>query len=533
MSKLSEDEDYPADQLNSVKPNTRGWQSVRYCTYPQEIGFEFLDGEIQLKQIQLLSHEYKISSKVEIFIGTGSHYDSAKFKRLGYLSLNSNERSSYQARELKTVYVDYSGTFIKFVANENFTNKQNIYNQVGIVAISLMGDIKIKDDVEAKDSHPIKSPNQLRGVGGGRPDYKNPYNDLAIDMNLDPKTADKLRQLADAKAKAIDTEDYLTAKQIKSVESELKTLGSRLAQLDMAKSEAVMAEDYDLAKEIKDETDELRLEIEEKIRLIKIPGMTSIQKPKAVVPKFAPAKLDDDEYGVRNNGNNSDPNNDFMDHNINNYNNSNQNINANKRIAKVENFNVDDIPVGTNKNNMIPNKIGSNMRDDPLDDNLNAEDRPIKINDNNMMNKDAYYGEYDDNYGNSNNNNINDNRSNMNEERFPPGQHPLEGVPNFLDLPPPEGLMGKSKELSSQSGIIQLIGEYRAKCLFSKTWVLREAVLSKIIIMLPTEIAPDVQSIGNCLAPVMAIIKVGCEDKIQQVLFNAIALLEDVLKYTR
>ena len=95
----------------------------------------------------------------------------------------------------------------------------------------------------------------------------NAYNDLSIDMNLDPQTAAKLRQLADAKARAISREDYLTAKQIKNVEQELKTLGSKLAQLDMAKSEAVAVEDYDLAKEIKDESDELRGKIEEKVAI--------------------------------------------------------------------------------------------------------------------------------------------------------------------------------------------------------------------------------------------------------------------------
>ena len=86
----------------------------------------------------------------------------------------------------------------------------------------------------------------------GGPQIANPYNDLSIDMNLDPQTANKLRQLSDAKAQAVASEDYLTAKQIKNVEQELKTLGSKLAQLDMAKSDAVMAEDYDLAKQIED-----------------------------------------------------------------------------------------------------------------------------------------------------------------------------------------------------------------------------------------------------------------------------------------
>jgi centrosomal protein CEP104 len=210
-----------------------------------------------------LSHQSKISSKVEIFVGQGSSYDDAKFKRLGYLSLDSNERSSFQARELKTVFIDHVGSYIKFIINENHPNKQNIYNQVGIIAVSLLGNTLDSDynpDSNAKPNNSKKLNSEVQ-----QKQFNNPYNDLAIDMNLDPQTANKLRQLADAKSQAIEAEDYLTAKQIKVVESELRTLGSRLAQLDMAKSEAVMAEDYDLAKEIKDETDELRFEIEEKV----------------------------------------------------------------------------------------------------------------------------------------------------------------------------------------------------------------------------------------------------------------------------
>jgi len=100
----------------------------------------------------------------------------------------------------------------------------------------------------------------------------NSYNDLSVDMNLDPQTATKLRQLAEAKTRAVDQEDYLTAKEIKSVEQELKMLGSKLAQLDMAKAAAVADEDYDLAQKIKDDCDELREQIEEKVTTSIIPS---------------------------------------------------------------------------------------------------------------------------------------------------------------------------------------------------------------------------------------------------------------------
>ena len=77
-----------------------------------------------------------------------------------------------------------------------------------------------------------------------------------------------------------------------------------------------------------------------------------------------------------------------------------------------------------------------------------------------------------------------DNNNNSAPVSFPPGQHPLQNVPNCMELSAPEALRGKSREVSESTGIISLVGEYRASCLFSKAWILREAATQKIQIML-------------------------------------------------
>jgi centrosomal protein CEP104 len=51
-----------------------------------------------------------------------------KFKRLGYLSLDSNERSGFQARELKSVYVDSVSLLLKVVLHKCHVNKFNLFN---------------------------------------------------------------------------------------------------------------------------------------------------------------------------------------------------------------------------------------------------------------------------------------------------------------------------------------------------------------------------------------------------------------------
>ena len=94
----SEDEEYPARELNAHSPNTQGWQSAKMCDYPQEIVVQF-DGLVKLSALQILSNESRIAQKIELYVGTCDNaleapaLQNASFRRLGYLSLDSNERS--------------------------------------------------------------------------------------------------------------------------------------------------------------------------------------------------------------------------------------------------------------------------------------------------------------------------------------------------------------------------------------------------------------------------------------------------------
>lgn len=128
--------------------------------------------------------------------------------------------------------------------------------QVGIVAVNFLGDED--PNTAGKKASPRNYPS-VKGSKG------NSLTDLSVDLNLDKSTASKLRLLSEAKARAVESEDYHTAKQIKLVEGELRELGARLAQLDIAKRQAVEDEDYDRAAALKDETDLLRQDIEDKV----------------------------------------------------------------------------------------------------------------------------------------------------------------------------------------------------------------------------------------------------------------------------
>lgn len=77
--------------------------------------------------------------------------------------------------------------------------------------------------------------------------------------------------------------------------------------------------------------------------------------------------------------------------------------------------------------------------------------------------------------------------------------------------------------------MVNLLGEYRTRCLFSKTWVLREAALVKTQLMLEHEFSRDPAGLGGYVGALTGIIKVGVEDKIQQVQSAGVALMDEML----
>jgi hypothetical protein len=112
-------------------------------------------------------------------------------------------------------------------------------------------------------------------------------------------------------------------------------------------------------------------------------------------------------------------------------------------------------------------------------------------------------------------------------ETFPPGQHPLQGIANFADLPVPESLQSKFREAADACGLISLVGEYRVRCLFSRTWALRDAAINKIDMMLKDFARqPGIDAVVN---PLVLVLKTGLDDKIAQVFVSSGAFLDDFL----
>ncbi|XP_071110033.1 centrosomal protein of 104 kDa-like isoform X1 [Haliotis cracherodii] len=227
-----QDDSYRAAELNNHSPLTKGWQSSRFCLYPQDIVIQ-LGRRSRLCKIQILSHQFLIATKIEFYVGdvpdgVPLSLDTARYTRLGYVSLSDNEKTGYKARELKSVHVDAVGVYLKLNIHKNHVNKFNLYNQVGVIAINVIGDPLTKSYdpsdpeylLDVSDNRIDKDP-ALDGYLN-RPDYISPLDDLAFDMYQDPEIAQIIRRLERKKQEAVLQERYDYAKRLKHAIAELQ-----------------------------------------------------------------------------------------------------------------------------------------------------------------------------------------------------------------------------------------------------------------------------------------------------------------------
>lgn len=269
----SEDMNYKASELNEHSSLSRGYMSKRMCNYPQDLVIEFEEGMCQFSQVQILSHEFAIASRIEVFTSTSPTFKGAEFQRLGYLSLSTNQESNYKARELKSVYINGQARFMKFSLQQNYVNNQNMYQQVGVIAVNVLGEGLRNNNTLDQGNHGRGSFNNGR-EGLKRDEYgteeptqikPSPMDDLAFDMHFDKETSGKIRQVHAAKEQAVVSEDYDLAKQLKQLEENLKNIGLQIAKLEVEKRTAASQEDYDRAKNVKKEIQQLRDVMAQKI----------------------------------------------------------------------------------------------------------------------------------------------------------------------------------------------------------------------------------------------------------------------------
>jgi len=267
----SYDEEYHYKGLEHHGPQTRGWQSKRLSPFPQRLVLDFGE-EVEVGKLQILAHQHKIPATIDLYADATlvdapveTALAAANFQRLGYISLNSNEETRFQARELKTVYLQTRLRFLQLVIPGVHNNSLNVFKQAGIVAINVLGrpisSLRSQPQVGPEEALPYGQ-NQPRlqpqapfaGVGG--PGVLPPQQPLP---NLGGPMADKLlaeiKRLQKLKEDAVAIEDYDEAKRFKLAGDRLKALASEITRLELEKKQCVETDDFDGAKACK-----LRLE---------------------------------------------------------------------------------------------------------------------------------------------------------------------------------------------------------------------------------------------------------------------------------
>ncbi|ETI46132.1 hypothetical protein F441_09406 [Phytophthora nicotianae CJ01A1] len=291
----SEDPAFPASELDEHADNSQGYMTAKNCPYPQELVLQLDDGLCRLTQVQLLSHQSHIATKMELFVSKNLSFegDATRFSRLGFLTLKANTESRYMARELKTVHIDHEAALVKLRIHACHVNEHNLYNQVGIMAINLCG-----QPLGMLPSHSTDE------VVDARPKHKQKSNrsgDQSYDMRFDAKTAARIREIQVAKDQAVANEDYDQAKRLKQMEEQLKSVGLQLARLEAQKREAVANEDYDLAKKIKHEIGMLEASVgsNESQPILPIPPVAPSPSRSQVMPRIGAVQRSTSSFSPR------------------------------------------------------------------------------------------------------------------------------------------------------------------------------------------------------------------------------------------
>ncbi|MGH0177796.1 UNVERIFIED_CONTAM: hypothetical protein FKN15_075896 [Acipenser sinensis] len=290
VSSSGNEDGYSANELMVHAPTVNGWRSTRSCLYPQVIILQLVE-RCHIRKLQLLAHQYMISAKIEFYVSDSlpeyfSPNQSVRFQRLGYVSLSDNEKTGFKARELKSVHVDAVGQYLKLIFHKNHVNRYNLYNQVALVAINVLGDAvdgemastPTKEQLIEHYLHNTHEDSALDGTYLGKLDSISPLDDLAFDMYQDPEVAQIIRKLDEKKQDAVRLERYDLAKKLKQAIADLQKVGERLGRYEVEKRCAVEKEDYDIAKLKKQQMDEYRRKVYLEIELHNLIDMGLIQR---------------------------------------------------------------------------------------------------------------------------------------------------------------------------------------------------------------------------------------------------------------
>lgn len=302
----SEESGYKAERLLEHNVLGSGWRSLRRCSYPQSIAISF-DQVYKIQAVQFTTHEFLVPSFVELLL-----YNSQQqaWETIGKVQMGKDGHPT-AGRERKTVKLDIRTNAVRLVLHKPLPHQSNNYDQVGIAAITVLGNKTPTDirPVTPQLGHPIvsrtkrssakslsgpsqdqsrQSPNspsylnaakakaQVTPAPGVLPQIVNPPDSGDSQASRGHSYLEKGEELRTEiminKSKAAAAEDFLLADRYKIAYDALGSLLTDYASLDERKAAAIAAENYKGAHEIKTTMKEveniLQLPLEKLVRML-------------------------------------------------------------------------------------------------------------------------------------------------------------------------------------------------------------------------------------------------------------------------
>ena len=254
----TEDPEHPLFSILSQSP-TEGWASVRFSAYPQEILIQF-PNPIRLRQLNILLHQHRIPSKIDVFHFFPKCYDdfhkdynSLTYEKVGYVVPSSNMKSGYRSRELKKIYLNVNCLYLKLVFHKCYINIYNTFNQVGLVSLSCLGFNFTPQNIDIL--YPSRN-HEINFFARNLDTYI--PTPVITDVDMDDVCKMKIDELKLKLERANKSENFDNSKAIFNLIKTIKHIAQKIKTLQELKSKAIGINDYDNAKVFKIEIERLR-----------------------------------------------------------------------------------------------------------------------------------------------------------------------------------------------------------------------------------------------------------------------------------
>ncbi|KAF9919157.1 hypothetical protein FBU30_011140 [Linnemannia zychae] len=288
------DTGYPPEELVGLMQTSvgKGWHTPRFGSYPQDLVLRFSCGHSRIRQIQILSHQYKIASKLDFWMGSwkgtqniqtepsgldttsgrevANNHDKSfegskekvyahdndndnnsnsicrdskdegqkknlpvlQFQKLGSISFDSNVASNYSKRELRSINVDVEGEYLRVVA---------------ILALNILGE-PLEDELVGESER--LNFNEVEIVNG--PGHGLSETSLAHSAFPAPEVSNDAHILTDS-VRGLSISD-VKEQSLNYMDPEIQNL---VDGFNNAKMNAVKVEDFPLAKRFKSGYEEM------------------------------------------------------------------------------------------------------------------------------------------------------------------------------------------------------------------------------------------------------------------------------------